>query len=76
LGDYISLDARLISITEEKPPLGAFTQHKGIEDMMLKIGEFAQDIGYKITGRRATPSRPAEPGHPYVVPTEKGTREV
>ena len=28
IGDYISLDARLISITEEKPPLGAYTQQK------------------------------------------------
>ena len=67
IGDYISLDARLISITEEKPPLGAFTQHKGIEETMLKIGEFAQDIGYKITGRRATVSRPGDPRHPYLV---------
>ena len=71
IGDYISLDARLISITEEKPPLGAFTQHKGIEEMMVKIGEFAQDIGYKITGRRATASRPADPRHPYLVPPKK-----
>ena len=67
IGDYISLDARLISITEDKPPLGAFTQHKGIEEMMLKIGEFAQDIGYKITGRRAAAGRPADPRHPYLV---------
>jgi len=53
VGDYISLDARLVSITEEKPPLSAFTQHKGIDDVMVKIGDFAQDIGYKILGRRA-----------------------
>jgi hypothetical protein len=52
VGDYFSLDARLISITEEKPPLSAFTQHKGIDDVMVKIGDFAQDIGYKILGRR------------------------
>jgi TolB-like protein len=71
IGDYISLDARLISITEEKPPLGAFTQHKGIEETMLKIGEFAQDIGYKITGRRAAIRQPAEPKHPYLVPPKK-----
>jgi len=45
IGDYISLDARLISITEEKPPLGVYTQHKGIDDVMLKIGDFAQEIG-------------------------------
>ena len=52
IGNYISLDARLISITEDKPPLGVYTQHKGIDDVMVKIGDFAQDIGYKILGRR------------------------
>lgn len=71
IGDYISLDARLISITEEKPPLGAYTQHKGIDDVMLKIGDFAKDIGYKITGRRAAAGRPADPRHPYLVPPKK-----
>ncbi len=54
VGEYISLDARLLSITEEKPPLGVFAQTKGIDDVMLKIGDFAQEIGYKILGRRAS----------------------
>jgi TolB-like protein len=61
IGNYISLDARLISLTEEKPPLTAFTQHKGIDDVMVKIGDFAQDIGYKILGRRTMVGRPGEP---------------
>ena len=61
IGDYISLDARLISLTEEKPPLTAFTQHKGIDDVMVKIGDFAQDIGYKILGRRPTIGGPGGP---------------
>jgi len=64
IGDYISLDARLISITEEKPPLGVYTQHKGIDDVMAKIGDFAQDIGYKILGRRPMVGRPGQPRHP------------
>ena len=67
IGSYISLDARLISITEDKPPLGVYTQHKGIDDVMVKIGDFAQDIGYKILGRRAMAGQPAEPKHPYLV---------
>jgi len=66
VGDYISLDARLISITEEKPPLGVYTQHKGIQDVMVKIGDFAQEIGYKILGRRAMAARPTESRHPYL----------
>ena len=73
IGDYISLDASLISITEDKPPLGAYTQHKGVDDVMLKIGEFAQDIGYKILGRSATARKPGEPGSPALV---KPKREI
>ncbi|HUL20685.1 MAG TPA: hypothetical protein VLZ10_04470, partial [Thermodesulfobacteriota bacterium] len=61
IGDYISLDARLISITEEKPPVTVYTQQKGIDDVMVKIGDFAQDIGFKILGRRTAIGRPGEP---------------
>lgn len=71
IGDYISLDARLISITVEKPPLGVYTQHKGIDDVMVKIGDFAQDIGYKILGRRATVGRPTGPRSPFVQRDER-----
>jgi hypothetical protein len=71
IGDYISLDARLISITEEKPPLSAYTQHKGTEDVMLKIGDFAQDITGKILGRRPMADRPIQPRHPYLVQPKK-----
>jgi TolB-like protein len=71
IGDYISLDARLISITEEKPPLGVYTQHKGIDDVMVKIGDFAQDIGYKILGRRAVVGRPTGPRSPFIQREER-----
>jgi TolB-like protein len=67
IGNYISLDARLIPITEDKPPLAAFTQHKGIDDVMLKIGDFAQDIGFRITGRRVTAARPSDTRHPAFI---------
>ena len=62
IGEYISLDARLVSIAEEKPPVTVYTQQKGIDDVMVKIGDFAQDIGYKILGRRTMTGRPGEPG--------------
>ena len=61
VGDYISLDSRLLCLTEDKPPLGVFTQTKGIDDAMTKIGDFAQDIGNKILGRRTMTGR-AQPG--------------
>lgn len=58
VGDYVSLDARLINITGDKPPLTVYTQHKGMDDVMVKIDEFAQDIGEKIIGRRVATGRP------------------
>jgi TolB-like protein len=60
VGDYISLDARLLNITEAKPPLSAYTQHKGLDDVMVKIGDFAQEIGAKILGRRVTAGGPQQ----------------
>lgn len=71
IGNYISLDARLIPITEDKPPLGAFTQHKGIDDVMLKIGDFAQDIGFRILGRRAMATRPSDPRSSHIIRPER-----
>jgi TolB-like protein len=71
IGDYISLDARMISVTEEKPPLTAFTQHRGIEDVMVKIGEFAQEIGLRILGRRPMASRPGDSRTSQIIRPER-----
>jgi TolB-like protein len=62
IGNYISLDARMVSVTEDKPPLTAFTQHQGLDDVMVKIGDFGTEIGMKITGRRPTAGRAPAPG--------------
>jgi hypothetical protein len=59
VGDYVSLDARLINVSGDKPPLTAYTQHKGMDDVMVKIGEFAEEIGEKILGRRVATGRPS-----------------
>jgi TolB-like protein len=61
IGNYFSLDARLLSIAEEKPPLGIYTQDKGIDDVMVKIGDFAQEIGNRILV-----GRPTELKRPYM----------
>jgi TolB-like protein len=67
IGNYFSLDARLLSITEEKPPLGIYTQNKGIDDVMVKIGDFAQEIGSKILGRRPVVGRPYDSRQPGII---------
>ncbi len=75
IGDYFSLDARLVSVSEEKPPVTVYTQQKGMDDVMLKIGDFAQDIGTKILGRRATASRLGESARPSGGMIERFDRE-
>jgi TolB-like protein len=64
--EYISLDARLISITEEKPPVTVYTQQKGLDNVMVKINGFAQDIGHKILGPRTMASGQDEPRGPVI----------
>jgi TolB-like protein len=71
IGNYFSLDARLLSITEEKPPLGIYTQDKGIDDVMVKIGDFAQEIGNKILA-----GRPTELKRPYMSQQKSGSWRI
>ena len=66
VGEYISLDARLVSITKERPPVAVHAQEKGMDNVMVKIGNFAQDIGYKILGRGTMASGPGESRGPYI----------
>ena len=73
IGDFISLDARLIDIEGQKPPSGVFAQTKGLDQLMAKVDEFARDIGDKILGK---PTAVGEKGEvrsktPYVVRPQK-----
>ena len=72
IGNYISLDARMISISEEKSPLTAFTQHKGLDDVMVKIGDFAMEIGMKILGRRPAVGRAPGSGRSAILQSREG----
>lgn len=64
--EYISLDARLISISEEKPPVTVYAQQKGIDNVMVKINEFAQNVGLKILEGRPMADRRDEPKGPLI----------
>ena len=73
IGDFISLDARLIDIEGQKPPSGVFAQTKGLDQLMAKVDEFARDIGGKILGK---PTVIGEKGEvraksPYIVRPKK-----
>jgi len=50
VGEYISLDAKVVDVTGRRATTSAFTQHKGLDEVMNKVGTFAQDIGNRILG--------------------------
>ncbi len=64
--DYVSLDACLLSIAEEKPPVTIYTRQKSIDDLMVEIIDFAQTIGSEIPGNRAMAGQPDEPRRPFI----------
>jgi TolB-like protein len=61
IAEFISLDARLIDTTGQKPASGAFAQTKGLDQLMGKVDEFATDIGGKILGEPAVLAKEGEP---------------
>ena len=64
--EYISLDARLVSMGEEKPPVTVYAQQKGIDDVMVRINGFALDIRLKILGTNTVAGSPDEPRGPRI----------
>lgn len=61
IGDFISLDARLIDVKGQKPPSGVFAQTKGLDQLMAKVDEFARELGDKILGKPAATAKKGEP---------------
>ncbi len=74
IGDFISLDARLIDIKGQKPPSGVFAQTKGLDQLMGKVDEFARELGNTILGKPTTTAKTAEPKEktPYIVRPKEG----
>ncbi|MBW2039188.1 MAG: VCBS repeat-containing protein [Deltaproteobacteria bacterium] len=57
IGDYISLDAKVVNVSGTRPTTSCFVQHKGMDEVMVKVGTFAQDISNRILGRSASYER-------------------
>jgi TolB-like protein len=71
--EFISLDARLIDVAGQKPPSGAFAQTKGLDQLMVKVDEFAEDIGAKILGKPTVAEKKGEVAAktPYITRPKK-----
>jgi len=54
VGEYISLDAKVVQVAGTRPTSSVFVQHQGMDEVMTKVGTFAQDIGNRILGRSAS----------------------
>jgi TolB-like protein len=53
-GDSVSIDAKMLPLTTDKPPVTAYAQTKGMDEVIPRINDFAQDINNKIFGRSPT----------------------
>jgi TolB-like protein len=62
-GESVSVDAKMLALTAEKPPVTIYAQTKGLNELIPRINEFAQNINSKIFGR-GSPVVAAPPEQP------------
>jgi TolB-like protein len=72
-GDSVSIDAKMIALEEDRPPVSVYAQTEGMGEVIPRINDFAQDINNKIFGRGSTPvaAAPSQPrfsrAHPETI---------
>jgi len=72
-GESVSIDAKMVALKEENPPVTVYAQTKGLSDVIPRINDFAQEINNKIFGRgtAAVAATPAQPrfskAHPETI---------
>jgi TolB-like protein len=72
-GESVSIDAKMIALKEDRPPVSVYAQTKGMGEVIPRINDFAQDINNKIFGRgptavAAAPSQPRfSKAHPETI---------
>ncbi len=53
-GDSVSIDAKMVALKEDRPPVSVYAQTKGMGEVIPRINDFAQDINNTIFGRGPT----------------------
>ena len=72
-GESVSIDAKMVALREDRPPVSVYAQTKGMGEVIPRINDFAQDINNKIFGRGPTPvaAAPSQPrfskAHPETI---------
>ncbi len=57
-GESVSIDAKMVDVTGQQPPLPFYTQTQGLNRVIPEINRFATSINETVFGR-AAPKRPA-----------------
>ncbi len=62
-GESVSIDAKMLALKEDKPPVTVYAQTKGLNEVIPRVNDFAQEINNKIFGRGAAEvaAAPAQP---------------
>jgi len=62
-GESVSIDAKMVTLKEDNPPVTVYAQTKGLSEVIPRINDFAQEINNKIFGRgtAAVAAPPAQP---------------
>jgi TolB-like protein len=50
-GESVSIDAKMVALKEDSPPVTVYAQTKGLNEVIPRINDFAQNINSKIFGR-------------------------
>lgn len=72
-GESVSIDAKMVGLKEDNPPVTVYAQTKGLSEVIPRINDFAQEINNKIFGRgkAAVAATPAQPrfskAHPETI---------
>jgi TolB-like protein len=53
-GDSVSIDSKMVPLTADKQPVTVYAQTKGMDGVIPRINDFAQEVNSKIFGRRPT----------------------
>jgi TolB-like protein len=62
-GDSVSIDAKMVALKEDSPPVTVYAQTKGMSEVIPRINDFAQNINSKFFGR-GVPAVAAAPEQP------------
>jgi len=53
-GNSVSIDAKIADISGSRPTLAFFNQSQGMDEVILRINQFAEEINTKVFGRKVS----------------------